>query len=161
MNEASLTEQSFDVVICGGGMAGLTLALQLRQTQPERSVAVIEPTTRPLPDGAHKVGESSVELGSIYLRRLGLRDYLRDQHIIKLALRFFPGGGHLPLEQRDELGPARQPLMVSYQMDRGKLENDLRDMIVEAGATLIEGANVTAIELTEGEAPHTVTITGE
>lgn len=154
----TLTDQHFDVVICGGGMAGLTLARQLRQTQPGLSVAVVEPIPRPLPLASHKVGESSVELGSIYLRRLGLRDYLRDEHIIKLALRFFPGGGRLPLEQRDELGPGRQPLMVSYQMDRGKLETDLRAMIIDDGATLFEGAKVVDLTLSDDDAPHRIEV---
>lgn len=154
----ALTDRDVDVVICGGGMAGLTLALQLRQTLPALSVTVVEPIPRPLPPGAHKVGESTVELGSIYLRRLGLRDYLEGAHIIKLALRFFPGGGELPLEQRDELGPPRQPLMVSYQLDRGALEADLRAMVEAAGAALLEGARVSGVELASGDAPHAVRI---
>ena len=62
-----------DVVICGGGLAGLLLARQLRQQMPDLSVAVIDRMARPLPDAAHKVGESSVELGCQYLEELGLR----------------------------------------------------------------------------------------
>ena len=88
--------QFWDVVICGGGLAGLLLAMQLRQEAPELSVAVLERTERPLPDAAHKVGESSVELGSQYLERLGLEPYLLERHLIKFALRFFPGGGDRP-----------------------------------------------------------------
>ena len=146
----------FDVVICGGGLAGLTLARQLRRTEPELRVLVAERSVGPLPEAAHKVGESSVELGSQYLESLGLRDYLHASHIIKFGLRFFPGGGQLPLEERVEIGPAREPIVPSYQIDRGRFENDLRKMIVADGATLLEGTKVGAIDLKPGDEPHEV-----
>ncbi|MEZ4267839.1 MAG: tryptophan 7-halogenase [Myxococcota bacterium] len=132
--------KSFDVVICGGGLAGLTLARQLRRELPELSVALIERVGRPLPDACHKVGESSVELGSQYLERLGLRDYLHANHLLKFGLRFFPGGGHIPLEQRTELGPSNDPILPSYQLDRGRLENDLREMNEADGVVMLEAS---------------------
>ena len=154
----SLTQQTWDVVIAGGGLAGLTLALQLRQTFDDIAVLVVEKVARPLPDACHKVGESSVELGSNYLETLGLREYLRENHIIKHGLRFFPGGGRLPLEQRYEIGPAQEPIVPSYQMDRGILENDLREMVVDSGATLIEGATLREPDLGTGGDQHRVTM---
>jgi flavin-dependent dehydrogenase len=154
---AELNQSFFDVVICGGGLAGLTLARQLRRTHPSLSVLLAEKTARPLPEAAHKVGESSVELGSQYLERLGLVDYLRERHLFKHGLRFFPGGGELPLEARAEIGPAQEPIVPSYQLDRGRFENDLRDMIVaEDGVTLVEGATVGEIAIGEKETPHEV-----
>jgi flavin-dependent dehydrogenase len=149
--------KSFDVVICGGGLAGLTLARQLRRELPELSVALIERVGRPLPDACHKVGESSVELGSQYLERLGLRDYLHANHLLKFGLRFFPGGGHIPLEQRTELGPSNDPILPSYQLDRGRLENDLREMNEADGVVMFEGVTVREIELGQGGAVHTIT----
>ncbi len=148
-----------DVVICGGGLAGLTMAMQLRREHPGLSVIVLERTSRPLPPACHKVGESSVELGSSYLERLGLKEYIRENHIIKYGLRFFPGGGKLPLDRRMEIGPATEPVVPSYQLDRGILENDLRRMVGELGATLIEGARVASIETTRGTEANTVTYT--
>lgn len=154
--------QQFDVVIAGGGLAGLTLARQIRREHPSLSVAVVEKTTRPLPDAGHKVGESSVELGSQYLERLGLKNYLLDRHLIKFGLRFFPGGGHLPLAQRVEIGPINQPVVSSYQMDRGRLESDLRGLIVdEDGATLLEGTAVKDIDLAPEDGMHTITVDRE
>ncbi len=147
--------EHFDVVICGGGLAGLTLARQLRQ-ELDVSVCVVEKTVRPLPAAAHKVGESSVELGSQYFERLGLRDYLHENHLIKFGLRFFPGGGHLPLEERLELGPFREPIVTSYQLDRGRFENDLRAML--EGATLLEGWTARDVVLSEDDAPHRLTV---
>ena len=151
---------SFDVVICGGGLAGLTLARQLRREVPEASVAVVERQRRPLPDAAHKVGESSVELGSHYFGVvLGLGDHLRERHLIKNGLRFFPGGGRTHrIAERTEVGPPDLPRVPSFQLDRGRFENDLRAMVEADGVTLLEGFSVREIRLAEGGEPHEVVI---
>lgn len=151
--------KSFDVVICGGGLAGLTLALYMRKELPSLSVAVVEPTKRPLPDGCHKVGESSVEIGAHFFdTRCGLRDYLVEHQLIKNGLRYFTGDTQGPLARRREIGPSEHPVVASYQLDRGKLENDLRAFVEEAGATLFEGHSVFKIDLATGEGRHLVQI---
>lgn len=71
---------NYDVCILGGGLAGLTLSLQLKQANPKISILVIERRKGEAPDSAHKVGESTVELGTYYLREvLNLKNYL-DKH---------------------------------------------------------------------------------
>lgn len=147
---------TFDVVICGGGLAGLTLGLQLRQEFPDLRVLTLERVARPLPDGCHKVGESSVELGSSYFESLGLRDYLKKHQLFKHGLRFFPGGGHKPLHERFEIGPMQEPIVPSYQLDRGSFESDLRALNQERGVTLLEGCAVRDVELGANGASHTV-----
>lgn len=157
---ADCTESDcFDVIICGGGLAGLTLARQLSRQLPSIRCAVVEKTERPLPEACHKVGESSVEVGTHYLASvLGLGDYLDRAHLPKNGLRFFCGGGRGPLAERIELGPAEFPPVPSYQMDRGRLENDLRAM-VEPDVALFEGYRVEAVELSDSaEADHRVGI---
>jgi flavin-dependent dehydrogenase len=151
----AVSGSDFDVVICGGGLSGLTLGLQLRRELPQLRVLVLEKTTRPLPDGCHKVGESSVELGSQYFESLGLRDYLLKHQLVKHGLRFFPGGGQLPLEQRFEIGPMQEPIVSSYQLDRGTFENDLRGFLEADGGKLIEGCMVRDVDIKPG-ALHTV-----
>ncbi len=154
----------FDVVICGGGLAGLTLARQLTRAHLNLEILVAERTTGPLPDATHKVGESSVELGSRYLEDLGLREYLQENHIFKFGPRFFLGSGKLALEERSEVGPIQEPIVPSYQLDRGRLENDLRRMVVEDGVDLREGTKVGKIDLHPDDEPHEIelqTIDGE
>src|SRR6185312_3567385 len=64
-----------DVLILGGGLAGLTLALELRERFPDLSIRVLERRTHPVPRAAHKVGESTVEIGAHYFSNvLGLRE---------------------------------------------------------------------------------------
>ncbi len=148
-----------DVLIMGGGLAGLTSALHLRQQLPSLSVAVVEPSTRPLPDACFKVGESSVEIGAHFFSDvLGLKSYLEARQLVKFGLRYFVGDGQLPVAERRELGPSEQPVVPSYQLDRGRFETDLRAMVEDAGATLLEGASVFQIELGSGDAAHQVQI---
>lgn len=144
----------FDVVIMGGGLAGLTLARQVRQTMPGWSVAVVERHPRPLPEAAWKVGESSVEVGSRYFEELGLSEYLLDRQLVKFGLRFFPGGGHLPIHERTEVGPSREPIVKSYQLDRGRFESDLRGMLESDGVTLWEGYKVSKVVVAEQPAQN-------
>jgi flavin-dependent dehydrogenase len=152
------SKDSFDVVICGGGLAGLTLALQLRKYQPERSVLVVERQKRPLPDACHKVGESSVEIGAHYFEHvIGLRSYLDARQLRKNGLRFFSGVPGAPIHERCELGPSERPTVPSFQLDRGRLENDLRAMVEESGAELREGWGVRDIELSK-DGDHTIVL---
>lgn len=147
----------FDVVICGGGLAGLTLARQLRLELPELSVAVIDRLAFPLPEAAFKVGESSIELGTYYLGQvLKLDKYFRERHLPKLGLRFFMGKSQGPIEARPETGPSLFPPVPSYQIDRGRLENDLRQIVRKMGVELFEGTLVEDILVAEGDAKHTI-----
>ena len=53
-----------DVAILGGGLAGLTLAIQLRQRNPGLAVTVVERRAHPVREAAFEVGESTVEIGA-------------------------------------------------------------------------------------------------
>src|SRR5688500_18985233 len=96
-----------DVFIAGGGLAGLTLARQLKRERPALRLLVAEKRTHPAREAAHKVGESSVEIGAHYFRTIvDLESHLRSGHLEKLGLRyFFPAGDNTELQQRFELGP--------------------------------------------------------
>ncbi|MBX7549166.1 NAD(P)/FAD-dependent oxidoreductase [Streptomyces sp. tea 10] len=151
------TDVDYDVVIAGGGLAGLCLAKQLRDTHPELSVLVAERERSPIPLSAFKVGESSVEVGAHYFASVvGVRDYLEEHQLEKLGLRYFYGNGE-GLHQESEFGVNRFLPAKSYQLNRGSFEEHLRVVAVEAGALLEQGVRVLDIEIGEQEAPHRVT----
>ena len=137
-----------DVVILGGGLAGLTLALQLRTRLPTLSITVIERNRFPVPAAAHKVGESTVEIGADYLANvIGLREHLESAHLKKFGFRFFFSEGRERIESVTELGASDYLSTPGYQIDRGVLENHLARLVEERGIELLTGLTVREVEL--------------
>lgn len=145
----------FDIVICGGGLAGLTIAKQLKATV-NCSILVVEKSERPLPIAGHKIGESTVEVGAFYLSQiLGLENYLEEKHVHKLGLRYFFGDPTGPFWERPEYGQSRFPKIHSYQIDRGEFENSVRKIVEEHDITLLEGTIVKDIHISK-KSEHSV-----
>ncbi|MDM0007540.1 NAD(P)/FAD-dependent oxidoreductase [Variovorax sp. J22G73] len=157
MNDTALG--SFDAVIMGGGLAGLTLALQLRQRFGDLRVLVLERRAHPVPHAAHKVGESSVEIGAHYFDTvLGLKAHMDEKQLRKFGFRFFFSEGRSDVENVTEIGASRYLSVPSYQIDRGIFENFLAEEATRQGVRFIDSALVRRIDLSEntegGATPH-------
>jgi flavin-dependent dehydrogenase len=143
------------VAILGGGLAGLTLALQLRQQHADLPVSVLERRAGDAPEAAFKVGESTVEIGAWYFAQvLGLKAHLDEEQIVKFGFRFFFSEGRRDFHRCDELGASRALPTGAWQIDRGRFENFLMRLARERGIELIAGASVKRVEL--GDDEHTV-----
>ncbi len=147
-----------DVIVLGGGLAGLTLALQLRRRFAELDVLVLERHAHPVPEACHKVGESSVEIGAHYFENvLGLQSHLMDKQLKKFGFRFFFSDGQRDLSAVTELGASRPLAVPSWQIDRGIFENFLGQEVQRQGMRFVDQAIVRGLELSETDAPHEVT----
>lgn len=156
----SSTPTQHDLIIMGGGLAGMTLALQLRQRMPDLDVLVLERRAHPVPEAAHKVGESTVEIGARYFADvLGLRQHLKDSHLKKFGFRFFFSEKRNDIEAVTELGASEALPEGSWQIDRGIFENFLGHEVQRQGARFFDRAMVRELELAptdDEQAVHTV-----
>jgi flavin-dependent dehydrogenase len=155
-----VVREQYDVAILGGGIAGLTMALELKKTRPSISILVVEKQEHPVPEAAHKVGESSVEISAYYMRDvLGLQEHLQEQQLRKFGLRmFFPFEGNRDIARRVEYGQIEQAPLPAYQIDRGRMENALGRTLPKQDITFLDGSKVQEIILRPQEEFHQVRI---
>jgi len=153
-----MKETATDVVILGGGLAGLSLAIQLKQRDPGIAVTVLERRAHPVREAAFKVGESTVEIGAHYFASvLGFREHLETEQIRKFGFRFFFSEGREDIDRCTELGVSKLLPAPSWQLDRGRFENFLGEQARALGVDFRDGAVVRGIELDQQEQPHAVT----
>jgi flavin-dependent dehydrogenase len=146
-----------DVAILGGGLAGLTLALQLRRRFPDLDVLVLERRRHPVPESAHKVGESSVEIAANYFDTvLDLEEHLKERQLKKFGFRFFFSEGRRDIDGVLEFGTSTYLATPTYQIDRGIFENFLGQHARDAGIGFMDGITVRGVKLGPDEAAHSV-----
>ncbi|MCL1499921.1 NAD(P)/FAD-dependent oxidoreductase [Xanthomonas nasturtii] len=152
-----MNAQRTDVVITGGGLAGLSLALQLKQRDPELAITVLERRAHPVREAAFKVGESTVEIGAHYFADvLGLREHLETEQIRKFGFRFFFSDKRDDIDRCTELGVSKILPTPSWQIDRGRFENFLGERARAQGITFVDSCSVKDIALSEDDTDHAV-----
>jgi flavin-dependent dehydrogenase len=158
---STIVRSTYDVAILGGGLAGLTLGLQLARGRPQTSILIAEKRDGIAPEAAFKVGESTVELSAYYFAEVcGMKDHLERAELPKNGLRFFfPADGNEDIAQRAEWGTVQMPPTPSYQLDRGRFENELTERNrAREGTDVLAGWTAQDVDLSPDG--HRVTIAG-
>jgi len=152
-----------DVLIVGGGLAGLTLARQLLLNS-EKRILLIDRRAE-LPPSKQKVGEATVQMSGYYYGKvLDLEEYLLQEQYLKYNLRFYWNPG--PRGEMDG-GPATRYEEVSqsyirsisniptYQLDRNRFEAEvLRRNLENPRFALQLSATGLDVELADDGGPH-------
>lgn len=150
-----MSQSTTDVLIMGGGLAGLSLAIQLKQRDQTLQVAVIERREHPVREAAFKVGESTVEIGAHYFAHtLGFAAHLESEQIRKFGFRFFFSEGQHDVSACTEVGVSSLLPTPSWQLDRGRFENFLGQQARALGVEFIDGAVVRGMEMGSDGALH-------
>lgn len=148
--------RSTDVLILGGGLAGLTLARHLLR-ETDRRVLLLE-RRQEIPTHRQKVGESTVQVAGYYLSKvLGLETYLLHEHFMKYNLRFFweNAGDNGAYEDYGQSYIRPFSNIASYQVNRNTLEAELlRLNLEEERFELLTGITKSQIAIAEGDEAH-------
>lgn len=151
--------ERYDVVILGGGLAGLSLARHLL-LETDKSVLLLE-RKADIPGPLQKYGESQVQLAGYYFSRvLDLEEYLLDHHYMKYNLRFYwpsRGRSNEGIEDYSQSFIRNFSNVASYQVDRNTFEEEmLRRNLENPRFTLGAPVRDIQVEWGEGEEPHRV-----
>lgn len=160
-NLVSVPAKVYDVVVMGAGFAGVCQARHLLLKVPNLKIALIDPRSLERSDKDLKVGESTVEISSMFMyKELGLYEYLIEHHCPKHGLSF-----HWPKNQSQtescedyfHIWTASPPPLESFQINRAKFEQDVLKMNLEMGAEFYNG-RVADVNLTVQDELHTVKV---
>ncbi|MEM9454122.1 MAG: tryptophan halogenase [Myxococcota bacterium] len=147
----------------GGGFAGNAQARHLKLRMPDLRVAVIDRRTEEKLETDRKVGESLIEISSLFLmQELKLHEYLIEKHRPKHGLNF-----HWPRDPNktgrlDDYWSIWSPYLGhvgTFQIQRSVLERDLLQMNRELGVDVLRGV-VKDVELRPAGA-HRVCVAGD
>ncbi|MGI9435449.1 MAG: NAD(P)/FAD-dependent oxidoreductase [Geminicoccaceae bacterium] len=149
----------YEIVIIGGGFAGSSSALLLRQLMPEANILILERTST----FDRKVGEATIELSAYFLEQvLGIDDHLATEHLPKHGLRYwFTDGPERQLREMTEVGGIEPPRLPAFQLERARLDEYLLEKAGVAGAEIKRGARVENVDQGEPESIVTYTLDGQ
>lgn len=149
---------SYDVVIVGAGLAGLTLSRQLLR-ETDRRILLVDRWTH-IPSPRQKYGEATVQLSGYYFAKvLDLEEHLLLAHLPKYNLRFYwktAGRANDRLEDYSQSYIRKLSNIPTYQLDRNALEAEiLRLCLEDPRFTFAGGVQPVAVDLATDEAsPH-------
>ena len=159
MNQAS--HQTYDVIIIGAGIAGISQARHLMLNVPDITLALIDPRPEYRTEKDLKVGESTVEISTLFFgKELGLYDYLIENHPPKYGLNYHwakTPEQTTTLDDYFHVWSIKQPPLASVLMNRAKFERDVLQMTKKMGVDFYNG-RVVDVDLTPGRAPKTVQV---
>ena len=133
-----LMTKTYDVVIAGGGLAGLTLARQLRREPP--GLRVFSPRSARIParSGIQSRRIERRDRRALLPQRLDLDRPLRDPSSKSSACATSIRRTTTAASRTGSSWADRLPPVPSFQLDRGRLENFLLDASVRAGVDILD-----------------------
>lgn len=151
------SDEHYDVLIIGAGLAGLALARQLLLNTDKRILLV---DRRPeFPPAKQKVGEATVQMSAYYFAKvLDLEEHLLREHFVKYNLRFYWKTPRLANDCYEHYSQAyilKLSNINTYQLDRNKLEGEMLRLSLENdNFSFAPGATDLDVKLSDSGGPH-------
>jgi flavin-dependent dehydrogenase len=154
----SNSENTYDLIVIGGGLAASFLALSILQRNPNFSMLIVE-KSQVFPQ---KVGESLVDLTAIYVSRLGI-DHILEKQTVKSGLRYlFHESNSTDLNKVAEFAsPTQNGYIRGYHIDRKAFDQDLLDEVERKGVDVLRPAEIVEMKLSDFQNELTISHHGK